>query len=219
MNLSAAFSDCAHAHAQKTAVFYGEREISYAELFDQSQKVAAHLQSKLGVKPGDRVAIWLKNCPEFVAAVFGILQTGAVVVPVNNFLKPAEVGYILNDAGIDVLISGEELSAHFPALAAGRTPLKIFKIEEFAEEIANRKSQIANCGRAEKDLAVIIYTSGTTGKPKGAMLSHGNLLHNVESCRIVLAMVEDDSFAVILPLFHTYMMTVGIFLPCRRFTG
>jgi long-chain acyl-CoA synthetase len=213
VNLAIAFATCAEKHAQKTAIFYGEREISYAELFDQSQKITLHLQNNYGVKPSYRVAIWLKNCPEFVAAVFGILQTGAVVVPINNFLKPAEVGYILNDAGIDVLISAEELAAHFPALAAERTPLKIFKIEEFAEEIANRKSQIVNCVRTEKDLAVIIYTSGTTGKPKGAMLSHGNLLHNVESCRIVLAMVEDDSFAVILPLFHTYMMTVGIFLP------
>ncbi len=213
MNLAIAFSDCAQTHAQKTAIFYGEREISYAELLAQSQKVAAQLQSNFSVKPGDRVAIWLKNCPEFVVSVFGILHTGAVVVPINNFLKPAEVNYILNDGGIDVLISGEELSAHFPELSAARPQLKILKVEEFAAEIANHKSQIKNCKRSEKDLAVIIYTSGTTGKPKGAMLSHGNLLHNVNSCRIVLESVPDDCFAVILPMFHTYMMTVGIFLP------
>jgi len=60
---------------------------------------------------------------------------------------------------------------------------------------------------------VIIYTSGTTGRPKGAMLSHGNLLHNVESCRIVLETVREDRMAVLLPLFHSYMLTVGIFLP------
>jgi long-chain acyl-CoA synthetase len=62
-------------------------------------------------------------------------------------------------------------------------------------------------------LAVIIYTSGTTGRPKGAMLSHGNLLHNVESCRIVLQTVAADRFAVLLPLFHSYMLTVGLLLP------
>jgi long-chain acyl-CoA synthetase len=213
VNLAIAFATCVEIHAQITAVFYGEREISYAGLFDQSQKVAAHLQSKLGVKPGDRVAIWLKNCPEFVAAVFGILQTGAVVVPINNFLKPAEVNFILHDGGIDVLISDEELGAHFPELSAARPQLKILKVEEFAAETVNRKSQIVNCGRTEKDLAVIIYTSGTTGKPKGAMLSHGNLLHNVNSCRVVLESVPDDCLAVLLPMFHTYMMTVGIFLP------
>jgi long-chain acyl-CoA synthetase len=213
MNLSTAFSSCARAHAQKTAIFYGEREISYAELLAQSQNVAAQLQNNFGVKPGDRVAIWLKNRPEFVAAVFGILQTGAVVVPINNFLKPAEVNYILNDGGIDVLISDAELGAHFPELSTARPQLKILNVEEFSQQIVNRKSQIVNCERAEKDLAVIIYTSGTTGKPKGAMLSHGNLLHNVQSCRIVLESVPDDCFAVLLPLFHTYMMTVGIFLP------
>jgi long-chain acyl-CoA synthetase len=213
MNLSAAFSDCAQAHAKKTAIFYGEREISYAELLTQSQKLAAQLQNNFDVKPGDRVAIWLKNRPEFIAAVFGILQTGAVVVPINNFLKPAEVNYILNDGGIDVLISDAELGAQFPELSTARPQLKILKVEEFAAEIANRKSQIVNHERSENDLAVIIYTSGTTGKPKGAMLSHGNLLHNVQSCRIVLESVPDDCFAVLLPLFHTYMMTVGIFLP------
>ncbi len=91
MNLAIAFTSCAEKNAQKTAIFYGEREISYAELLAQSKNVAAHLQNDFGVKPGDRVALWLKNCPEFVGAVFGILQADAVVVPVNNFLKPAEV--------------------------------------------------------------------------------------------------------------------------------
>jgi len=211
MNLSIAFAGCAEKNARKTAIFYGEREIAYAELLAQSQKVAAHLQNVLGVKPGDRVALWLKNRPEFVAAVFGILQTGAVVVPVNNFLKPAEVNYILSDGGIDVLISSDELNAHFPELSAARPQLKMFKVEEAA---ALQEYSIQNtASRIESDLAVIIYTSGTTGKPKGVMLSHGNLLCNVNSCRIVLESVPDDCFAVILPMFHTYMMTVGIFLP------
>jgi len=211
MDLAIAFSNCVRKHERKTAIFWAEREISYAELLAQSRRIAAHLQNRLGVKPGDRVALWLKNCPEFVAAVFGILQAGAVVVPVNNFLKAAEAAYILKDGGIDVAITDAELGAHAAALKASRSSLQLMHIEEISAldgSLAPRPSP-----REEKDLAVIIYTSGTTGKPKGAMLSHGNLLHNVESCRQVLAMVEDDSFAVILPLFHTYMMTVGIFLP------
>jgi len=120
MNLATAFSTCAQKNSQKIAMSFGEREISYAELLAQSQKVAAHLQSNFGVKPGARVGIWLKNCPEFVVCVFGILQADAVVVPINNFLKPAEVNYILNDGGIDVLISSEELTVHFPELSAAR---------------------------------------------------------------------------------------------------
>jgi long-chain acyl-CoA synthetase len=213
MNLAIAFTNCAQKHAQKKAIYWGDREISYSELLAQSQKVAAHLQNRSGVKPGDRVALWLKNCPEFVSCVFGILQAGAVVVPINNFLKPAEVAYIVNDGGIDVLITDTELSVHEKELVTARPSLKVLQAGELTTEIENRKSQIENCGRSEQDLAVIIYTSGTTGKPKGAMLSHGNLLHNVNSCRIVLESVPDDCLAVILPMFHTYMMTVGIFLP------
>jgi long-chain acyl-CoA synthetase len=179
MNLAIAFVDCAAKHAQKTAIFYGEREISYAELQSQSLKVGEYLQNKLGVKPGDRVALWLKNCPQFVVSVFGVLQTGAVVVPINNFLKPAEVSYILNDGGIDVVITDAELGAHSQELKAGRPSLKFFQIEEIDALTASDSRFTIHDSRTEKDLAVIIYTSGTTGKPKGAMLSHGNLLHNV----------------------------------------
>src|SRR5208282_5139120 len=166
MNLATAFSNCAQKHAQKTAIFWGDHEISYAELLAQSQKVAAHLQSQFGVKPGDRVALWLKNCPEFVPSVFGVLQAGAVVVPINNFLKPAEVTYILNDGGIDAVITDAELGAHSAELKTARPSLKFFQIEEIA---ALHPSSILNSpsSRSESDLAVIIYTSGTTGKPKG----------------------------------------------------
>ncbi|HEY3761692.1 MAG TPA: long-chain fatty acid--CoA ligase [Verrucomicrobiae bacterium] len=213
MNLATAFRDCAKKHAQKIAIFFAEKEISYAALLADAQKVGARLKNQFGVKPGDRVAIWLKNCPEFPVSVFGILFADAVAVPINNFLKPAEVGYILNDGGIDVMITDAELAAHEKDLAATRSSLKFLHIENFSSEIGNQQSAIGNSSRSEQDLAVIIYTSGTTGKPKGAMLSHGNLLDNVNSCRIVLSMVTDDTFAIILPMFHTYMMTVGIFLP------
>src|SRR5207244_4806573 len=66
---------------------------------------------------------------------------------------------------------------------------------------------------SESDLAVLIYTSGTTGRPKGAMLSHGNLLANVESCRQMLRAVEADRFVVLLPMFHSFMLCVGVLLP------
>lgn len=211
MNLTTAFSQCAEKHSAKTAIYFGDKEVSYGDLLAQSQAVAARLRDQMGVRPGDRVGMWLKNCPEFVSGVFGILGAGAVVVPINNFLKPAEAIYILNDGGIDVLISDAEMNAHLSEVAAAHPQLKVLKVEEFAS--LPKSGHGDGAGRVEGDLAVIIYTSGTTGRPKGAMLSHGNVLHNVESCSIVLATVEDDTLAVILPLFHTYMMTVGIFLP------
>ena len=224
MNLATAFAASAEKRPGKIALYWGDSEITYAALFAQSRAVTAELNGKFGVKPGDRVALWLKNRPEFIPAVFGILGAGAVLVPINNFLKPDEVNYILRDGGIDVLITEDELAVHAPALLTARPQLKFFKVDGFADfgstesrptesEVANHKSQIVNCERREQDLAVIIYTSGTTGRPKGAMLSHGNVLHNVESCRLVLETVDQDRMAVLLPLFHSYMLTVGMFLP------
>jgi len=208
MNLARAFAASAESHRDKVALFWGEAEFTYATLLRQSYSVGSWLQQHR-VRPGDRVGLWLKNRPEFVPAMFGILNAGAVVVPINNFLKPDEVGFILADAGIDCLIADEELAAHLPALEALRPQLALLKVEDFPSAPARPASSSA----AETDLAVIIYTSGTTGRPKGAMLSHGNLLHNVESCRRVLETVQADRFAVLLPLFHSYMFTVGLLLP------
>ena len=219
MNLAGAFAQTVQEQSQKTALFWGEREYSYAELWRQSVLVSHQLQQHFAVKPGDRVGLWLKNCPEFITSLFGILHAGAVLVPINNFLKPDEVNYILGDAGIDVVITDAELGAHHRALEVARPHLKLFRIERLEELEAtagNPGSEVRSTPlpeRAESDLAVIIYTSGTTGRPKGAMLSHGNLLHNVESCRIVLQTVAADRFAALLPLFHSYMLTVGLLLP------
>jgi long-chain acyl-CoA synthetase len=217
MNLAGAFAASVEKRPDKVALYWGEQEFTYATLLAQAWGVATELTRQFGVKPGDRVALWLKNRPEYIPAVFGILGAGAVLVPVNNFLKPDEVNYILRDGGIDALITEDELAAPTAALVAARPQLKICEAENFPAavpgDLKSKISDFKSLSRAESDLAVIIYTSGTTGRPKGAMLSHGNLLHNVESCRIVLETVDQDRLGVLLPLFHSYMLTVGLFLP------
>jgi long-chain acyl-CoA synthetase len=218
MNLARAFDASVKKRPAKTALFWGEREYSYAEIWDQTNWVSEHLRTELGVKPGDRVGLWLKNCPEFVGSLFGILHAGAVAVPINNFLKPDEVNYILNDAGIDALITDADLGSHARALTAVRPGLSFLKIEALSAlpvgKGAGHTPHVSHrVHNSPEDLAVLIYTSGTTGRPKGAMLSHGNLLHNVESCRIVLQTVDLDCFVVLLPMFHSYMLTVGLLLP------
>jgi long-chain acyl-CoA synthetase len=220
MNLAGAFSDSVQKHSEKTALFWGDSKFTYSELWSRSLFVAGILRHQFNLAPGDRVALWMKNCPEFIPALFGILQTGGVVVPINNFLKPDEVAYILNDAGIDVVITDGELSAHFQTLKTKRPALKLMNAENVLISfpvppggVRFDTELLRNPKREESDLAVLIYTSGTTGKPKGAMLSHGNLLHNVDSCRQCLHTVAEDRFAVLLPMFHSYMLTVGLLLP------
>ena len=211
MNLATAFALMVDKNPQKKALFWGESEYSYQDLLDQSFRVAGHLRAKLGVKPGDRVALWLKNCPEFIPSLFGILFAGGVVVPVNNFLKPDEVAFILNDCGADVLITDAVLAAALPELLVSRPGLQCLQVEQFGADL--EKAALDPPTRVENGLAVIIYTSGTTGRPKGAMLSHGNLLHNVEGCRLALQIADSDRLALLLPMFHSYMLCVGVLLP------
>jgi long-chain acyl-CoA synthetase len=211
MNLFTAFAESVQANTGKTAIFWGSDKITYDQIGGQAANLAAELKQKHNVKPGDRVAVWLKNCPEFVSVLYGIFQSGAVAVPLNNFLKPSELSYILKDAGVEILISEPTMSEGIAELKSVLPHLSAVDIAALKK--ANSAPLIESPTRSESDLAVIIYTSGTTGRPKGAMLSHGNLLHNVESCRQVLQAVSFDRFVVLLPMFHSFMLTVGILLP------
>lgn len=213
MNLAEAFARTARAKPESPAIFYGHAQLSYRDVWSQSSRVAARLRDQFHVQPGDRVGLWLKNCPEFVGALFGILRAGAVAVPINNFLKMDEVAYMLNDAGINVLVSESALLDAASGLHEARPGLQTVRVEQFSVDTSRDSGDFAELQIREQDLALIIYTSGTTGHPKGAMLTHGNLLENVESCRQVLDAVSFDRFVVVLPMFHSFMLCVGIFLP------
>src|SRR5579862_5734386 len=162
MNLASAFAVSVRKRPKKAALFWGERDYSYAELWDQTNWVSEHLRTELGVKPGDRVGLWLKNCPEFVGSLFGILHAGAVAVPINNFLKPDEVNYILDDAGIDALITDADLGSHARALTAVRPGLSFLKIEALsALPVGKGTGHAPQVSRrvhsSPQDLAVLIY--------------------------------------------------------------
>jgi len=213
MNLARAFAESAEKHASRIALFHGDTEITYEMLLRQTTWLASQLAGALGVQPGDRVALWLKNCPEFIPAWFAVQFAGAVVVPINNFLKPDEVQFMLEDAGVTLLISDSSMAESVSKLTAARPSLRVWNVEHFADCSRSPPFAVPVSSRSQGDLAVLIYTSGTTGHPKGAMLTHGNLLHNIESCRQVLEAVPHDRFVVLLPLFHSFMMTVGMLLP------
>ena len=215
MNLASAFLKSAGSHSSKIAAFWSDEEISYETLLQRTMCLTSRLEAKTSLLVGDRVALWMKNCPEYIPAFFGILFARGVVVPVNNFLKPDEVAFILKDAGVNVVIIDESMAEGADKLQKLAPHLCFLRAEEASSvSLETRAFDAKNLdATSESDLAVLIYTSGTTGHPKGAMLSHGNLLANVESCRKVLAAFDGDRFVVLLPMFHSFMMTVGLLLP------
>jgi long-chain acyl-CoA synthetase len=212
MNLSESFLRSAATHAGKTAIFHGEALFTYDQLQAQTLAIARFLTETQGIQPGQRIGLWLRNRPEFVAALLGALHAGAIVVPINTFLKPDEVAYLFQDAGIDFVISEAALADDRARVQALRPSLRSWDVEELPS-LGTSSTPFIPPPRTEADLAVLIYTSGTTGRPKGAMLSHGNLLHNVESCRRILEVIDHDRFVLMLPMFHSFMLTVCVLLP------
>jgi len=175
------------------------------------------------IAPGDRVGILLKNSPEFIYALYAALKLGATVVPVNTCLKAPEIQHIADDCNLKCLIS----SPDFDEVTTKLQRVPMVPIADLCNSVAASVSRGAgqHADRAAwlqeqpSSLAVIIYTSGTTGKSKGAMLTHANIASNVLSCVKALEETTDDRLTLLLPMFHSFMLTVGIFTPLSMGAG
>jgi long-chain acyl-CoA synthetase len=205
----------------KTALFVGDEKISYREIHSKVDVLSAYLHSK-GIKKGDKVALFMRNSPEFIYTVFALSKLGAVSVPVNTFLKEAELAYILKDSGAkalvssvvhDKVVSSDEVQnllefTLWEGGYEGSSPRHIAfeQVMTFPESVPSANMQI-------EELALIIYTSGTTGKPKGAMLSYQNIFSNAYGGINHLAIKEKDRFIVFLPMFHSFTFSIGVILP------
>lgn len=209
---------------QRPAVIFAGWSTDYRALDRLSDRVASALAGQ-GVAKGDRVGLYCPNSDSFVMAYFGILKAGATVVPINLLLNPKEVGYILNDAGAKGLIYHEAFAAQVRALPPCDPPLA-WRIgigtQRAAETDLNWSDSVAGEeGRPPEigfdpanDVAAILYTAGTTGFPKGAMLTHRNLLANVESVWEAMRMApSQEVFLVVLPLFHAFAATACMLTP------
>lgn len=201
----------------------GARDLSFAEIDCQSDRFAAGL-AKQQVSKGDRVALYCVNSPEFVVAYLGILKAGAIVVPINLLLNPKEVAYILSDAGPQVLVYHQAMANPIAALhGRGQLPPTVIAIGDrpqrshhlpFDALMATPEAPPVVEFAVENDLAAILYTSGTTGTPKGAMLTHANLVSNTISIRAALDLRPgEDRLLVVLPMFHSFAATVGMLTP------
>ena len=178
MNLAQLLAKPAAAWSDRPAVALGERTVlDYRGLADRAARLAAGLRDIHGVRPGDRVALAMTNTPEYVEALFAIWHGGFAAVPINAKLHPREFAYILGDSDARVCLATEDLAEAIAGIADGLAELRAVVAAgspDYAKLLAAEPAAMADA--APDDLAWLFYTSGTTGRPKGAMLSHRNLL-------------------------------------------
>ena len=227
LNLSVLLEDSARKHPTRDAVVFGDTRLSYAQVNGAANQIANLLVSR-GVEKGDKVALSCPNLPFFPIVYYGILKAGAVVVPLNVLLKGREIAYHLGDSeakayfcfqGTPDLPMGTEGHAGFEqadgcehffmitADPAAASPVE--GAETMGAAMAQQSPVFEPVLTAETDSAVILYTSGTTGQPKGAELSHSNLVLNaLESTRMLGADPTGERHLVTLPLFHSFGSTV-----------
>jgi long-chain acyl-CoA synthetase len=226
LNLSVLLEDTARRHPDRDAVVLDDTRLDYKTLDATANRVANLLVSR-GIGPGDKVALSCPNLPEFPAVYFAILKTGAVVVPLNVLLKGREVAYHLQDSDAKAYVCFEG-TPELPMAAEGwagfnqadgcetfllmtATPgadSSIEGAETLHSAVAGQPSTFETAAVEATDTAVILYTSGTTGQPKGAELSHSNLMLNALTCNRQFGVVEHDVHLITLPLFHSFGSTV-----------
>jgi fatty-acyl-CoA synthase len=179
------------------------RTISYGDLELRAGRLAAALRER-GVRPADRVSIWMHNSIEMVEVLFAIHKLGAAAVPLNFRLRPDETAFILSDVGSGGLIADDAL------LHSGGTALDLeWTLSVSADSDSPYEEAITRAGTpVESEVvdddspAFVMYTSGTTGRPKGAVLTHKNLVSNTWSWAFEVGVARGDTYTAGLPLFH-----------------
>ncbi|WP_433566578.1 long-chain-fatty-acid--CoA ligase [Nocardia sp. CA-151230] len=228
LNLSMLLEDTARRHPDRAALVLGDQRYTYSRTEELANQVANLLVAN-GIQPGDKIALSCPNLPWFPIAYYGILKAGAVVVPLNILLKGREIAYHLTDAeakayichaGTPDLPIGEYARAGFD-----QTPTceQLFVVddtppaagEEFIalpQALAGQPSRFDTVVREATDTAVILYTSGTTGHPKGAELSHANMVLNALAAnrQFDASPARPDTHLATLPLFHSFGQTVNM---------
>ena len=219
MNLAHLLDRAADQYADRLAVVFENEELSYADLAETTSRFAGGLQ-RLGVVPGDRVAVHLPNLPQFIIAIWGIMKAGAVPTPMNPQLRRREIAYQLRDADGKLLIGLVQYAEEIEAAAedVGGIPLVTVGGESrhtrFRELL---QAPAIHVERDDHDIALQPYTSGTTGLPKGVLLTHGNLVANANAITTLNPLPsEEDRVLVPIPMFHITGMTVMMLSPLTR---
>jgi len=202
----------AERDASATALCYGKESLCYAELQSAISRFSCGLKN-LGLQRGERVAIYLEKRFEAVVASFGTAMAGGVFVPLNPLLKPEQVGYILRDCNVRLLVTSPERQALLTGTLdtckdlrhlvtteepSGISTLKNLSTFSWAEHLS--RDGLTGHRLTDHDIAAILYTSGSTGKPKGVVLSHRNLVAGAKSVAEYLDNHASDTLLAALPL-------------------
>jgi len=209
-NLAELLGRSAAVRPDRVAVKLDDSELSYAALDEAAARAAGLLRAK-GVQPGDRVAIMLPNVAYFAICYYGALRAGAAVVTMNGLLKEREVAFHLDDSGAKLLLAWHEF-ADAACAGAGQTDAECVLVApgEFEALLALPEPAYEVAERRADDTALILYTSGTTGTPKGAELTHDNLLRNVEVTVDLFGLDERAVTLGALPFFHAFGQTCAL---------
>lgn len=210
----------AAARGGKKFLTFGKEKFSFREINSKANKLANLLKIR-GINKGDRVCIMLENSPEFFISLYGVLKAGCVCIPINTFFIQEEVAYIINDSGSKLFITSSAFDGVGKGISAKCQTLKtVMTYEDTAFESENIKKLTARINDNkpdveidESDHAVFIYSSGTTGHPKGAMLSHRNMIENAKGCLVRFKVTVNDRFLLFLPSFHAYALMTCVILP------
>ncbi len=220
MNLAKLLDEAAQKYGERPAIVFEDQEISYAELADATARFAGGLR-RMGIEPDDRVAVYLPNLPQFVIAIWGILKAGAIPTPMNPQLRAREIAYQLKDSGAKLIIGLLPLLEEIEkAIEDAGGDIKIVTVGGESPHTRFREVLRAEplfVDRDDEDVALQPYTSGTTGRPKGVLLTHRNLISNVQAVSKLFPLSpEEDRLLVPIPMFHITGMTVMMLSPLAR---
>jgi long-chain acyl-CoA synthetase len=199
MNIAEHVGRGATDYPERVAILFDGMAITYRECDELSSK-AAGVFASAGVNAGDRVALFLPNSPEFVIAYLGILKLGAIAVSMNATLKCDEAAFLLADCHAKVVVTTQDLRSRIPLRAVDR----VYTIHGDFEMALQSADSFPAKAMQPDDAAAIVYTSGTTGQPKGATLSHANIIRNIEAKGRYLGIRSEDRALLFMPLYHCF---------------
>ena len=226
--IASSLASRATADPQGEFLIFGEERLTFGQVEDQAESLAASL-GELGIGKGDRVAVALPTSPEFVVAIFAAAKLGAIIVPLNPRLTTPELHYMLRHSeavaaicvetynGVDYLQIFDELLVQLPALrhlvTVGEEELwhsdRILQFEDLLSAGGGRDYSAPSLD-AHEDPFALLYTSGTTGKPKGVELTHSNLLEVAAATSDVVGLTPEDRIIGVTALFHVFGLGPGI---------